>query len=124
MFETFSAGLKTFIDIAQVVTILYAVYRFSRKPQDTLAEKLEALEKRVDEHDVKIKEVTESLHQGNDRFRDQSTDIRKLKTTFKSVVLAFINFEIAYCTDTKYEHIEELRKAKAEIEKYLTDREE
>lgn len=119
--EGFSDALKVLLQLAQVVALIYAGYKFTRKPHDTLEQKHEALEKRVDEHGLKIKEVEESLKQGNDRFREQNTEIRKLKTTFKSVVLAFINFEIAYCMDTKYEHTEELVKAKEALETYLKD---
>jgi len=119
--EGMSDVLKVGLQLAQVIALIYAGYKFTRKPHDTLAEKHTELEKRVDGHDLKIKEVEESLKQGNDRFREQNTEIRKLKTTFKSVVLAFINFEIAYCMDTKYEHTEELIKAKEALEKYLKD---
>ena len=69
--QNFSDYLKLFLQIAQVATILFAVYKFTRKPHDTLEEKHKALEKRVDEHDVKIKEVESSLKQGNDKFRKQ-----------------------------------------------------
>ena len=62
-----SEVLKVFLQIAQVITILFAVYKFTRKPHDTLEQKHEALEKRVDEHDVKIKlafseEICEVIH--------------------------------------------------------------
>ena len=112
----FSEGLKVFLQIAQVVTILFAVYKFTRKPHDTLEEKHEALEKRVDEHDVKIKEVSDSLKLGNDRFREQV----KTNATFKSVMLSFVNFEIAYCIHNGYDHTEDLMKAKQELEYYLS----
>ena len=117
----FSDFLKIILQVAQVVALIYAGYKFTRKPHDTLEQKHEALERRVDAHDVEIKEVKESLHQGNDKFREQGQEIRTLKATFKSVVLAFVNFEVAYCMNTGYEHTEELIKAKHEIEKYLSE---
>lgn len=111
-----SEYLKVFLQIAQVVTILFAVYKFTRKPHDTLEEKHKALEKRVDEHDVKIKEVETSLKQGNDKFRKQE----ETNATFKSVMLSFINFELAYCANTGYEDNQDLLDAKRELNEYLT----
>lgn len=111
-----SEYLKVFLQIAQVVTILFAVYKFTRKPHDTLEEKHKALEKRVDEHDVKIKEVETSLKQGNDKFRKQE----ETNATFKSVMLSFVNFELAYCSNTGYEDNQDLLDAKRELNEYLT----
>lgn len=111
-----SEYLKVFLQIAQVVTILFAIYKFTRKPHDTLEEKHKALEKRVDEHDVKIKEVETSLKQGNDKFRKQE----ETNATFKSVMLSFINFELAYCANTGYEDNQDLLDAKRELNEYLT----
>lgn len=111
-----SEYLKVFLQIAQVVTILYAVYKFTRKPHDSLEEKHETLKKRVDEHDVKIKEVETSLKQGNDKFRKQE----ETNATFKSVMLSFVNFELAYCASTGYEDNQDLLDAKKELTQYLT----
>ena len=111
-----SEYLKVFLQIAQVVTILFAVYKFTRKPHDTLEEKHKALEKRVDEHDVKIKEVETSLKQGNDKFRKQE----ETNATFKSVMLSFVNFELAYCSNAGYEDNQDLLDAKRELNEYLT----
>ena len=111
-----SEVLKVFLQIAQVITILFAVYKFTRKPHDTLEQKHEALEKRVDEHDVKIKEVEQSLKQGNDKFRKQE----ETNATFRSVMLSFINFELAYCSSTGYEDNQDLLDAKRELNEYLT----
>lgn len=111
-----SEYLKVFLQVAQVITILWAVYKFTRKPHDTLEEKHETLKKRVDEHDVKIKEVEASLKQGNDKFRKQE----ETNATFKSVMLSFINFELAYCSSTGYEDNQDLLDAKRELSEYLT----
>ena len=116
MLNDVSDVLKVFLQIAQVATILFAVYKFTRKPHDTLEEKHKALEKRVDEHEVKIKEVETSLKQGNDKFRKQE----ETNATFKSVMLSFINFELAYCSNTGYEDNQDLLDAKKELSEYLT----
>ena len=114
--QEFSEILKILLQIANVVIIGYGLYKFLHKPHDTLEEKHEALEKRVDEHDVILKRHEESMHQGNDRFREQD----ETNATFKSVMLAFVNFEIAYCRNTGYEDNQDLLDAKKELSEYLT----
>ena len=108
------AGL--FLQFANIVVITYGLYKFMSKPHDTLEEKHEALAKRVDKHDQKIEDIEESLLKGNDKFREQE----ETNATFKSVMLSFINFEIAYCIHTGYEHTEDLILAKKELESYLS----
>ena len=52
--SVFSEFLKIALQIANVVIIGYALYKFLNKPRNTLEEK-------VNEHDVKIKEIESSL---------------------------------------------------------------
>lgn len=113
--NAFSELLKIVLQLANVVVLGYALYRFLNKPHDTLETKHEELKKRVDEHDVKFKEVEDSLHQGNDKFRKQA-DINEV---FINCMLAFIDFEMAYCSSTDYKDIEDLKTAKATLRKYL-----
>lgn len=108
--------LSIIISLATIATLLYTLYKFTRKPHDTLEEKHEELVKRVDKHDAKIEDIEESLLKGNDKFREQE----ETNATFKSVMLSFINFEIAYCIHTGYEHTEDLLIAKKELETYLS----
>lgn len=98
-----------------LIIIVYGGYKFLNKPHDTLEQQQKELAKRVDAHDFVIKDIKESLHQGNDKFYDQE----EVNATFKSVMLSFVNFEIAYCLHTDYKHTEELMKAKDELESYL-----
>lgn len=74
------------------------------------------LKRRVDGHDIEISDIKQALKLGNDRFREQE----ETNATFKSVMLSFVNFEIAYCLHTNYPHTEELIQAKDELESYLT----
>lgn len=108
--------LQLFLSCANVILIVYAFIKFLNKPHDTLQEKHEELKKRVDAHDVKIEDIEDALHHGNDRFREQE----ETNATFKSVMLSFVNFEIAYCLHTNYEHTEDLMRAKTELENYLS----
>lgn len=101
--------MQTMLAFFNICLMLYMFKNFLSRPQ-------ESLEKRVTNLEVKMSEHDDSLKQGNDRFRKQ----KKTNATFKTVMLAFVNFEIAYCQGTDYKHTEELMKAKAELERYLT----
>lgn len=86
-------------------------------------EPFDALKKRVDGHDVEISDIKQALKLGNDRFREHDSRFKEQEATdatFKSVMLSFVNFEIAYCLHTNYPHTEELLEAKNELESYLT----
>lgn len=113
--DQFSEILKVILQVAQVIALIYAGYKFTRKPHDTLEDKHKELEKRVDKHENRLDDIEESLLQGNDRFRDQEAT----NATFKSVMLAFVDFEIAYCLHTNYEFTDDLMKAKMELQDYL-----
>ena len=98
-----------------VLTVLNIIDRQNNMKQ--AAEKpFNDLKKRVDGHDIEINDIKQALKLGNDRFREQE----ETNATFKSVMLSFVNFEIAYCLHTNYPHTEELLQAKDELEYYLT----
>ena len=118
MLDLFSDGLKLFIQIAQVVALIYAGYKFTKKPHDSLEEKQSTLEKHVVEQDLKIKEMQKSLDASHEKHRQQD----ETNATFKSVMLAFVNFEIAYCRNTGYKDNQDLLDAKKELSEYLTGR--
>ena len=114
----FSELLKIILQFANVIVLGYALYRFLNKPHDTLETKHEELKKRVDEHDLKFKEIDDSLHQGNDKFRKQ----QDLNEVFIKCMLAFIDFEMAYCSATDYKDTEDLKSAKATLRQYLAEK--
>lgn len=98
-----------------ILTVLNIIDRQNNMKQ--AAEKpFNDLKKRVDGHDIEINDIKQALKLGNDRFREQE----ETNATFKSVMLSFVNFEIAYCLHTNYPHTEELLEAKNELESYLT----
>ena len=107
--------LQTILATCNIIIITYGGYKFINRPHDTLEKKHEELEKRVDEHDVRFKEVEESLHHGNDKFREQ----KDLNEVFINCMLAFIDFERAYCAHTGYEDAEDLERARDTLQKYL-----
>ena len=116
MLAQFSEILKVGLQVAQVVTILYAVYKFSRKPHDTLEQKYENLKTKVDEQSVILQETKKSLDASHEKHRHQE----ETNATFRSVMLSFVNFEIAYCKNTGYEDNSDLLQAKKELSNYLT----
>lgn len=103
--------MSLFLNFASVCTICYAFFKFINKPRTDL-------ETRVTEVEVGLKDVKDSLKQGNDRFRDQS-DTNEM---IFSVILAFVDFEIAYCHHTGYEHDKDLLRAKEKLEAFLSKR--
>ena len=114
--QDISSTLGLILQLANIVIIGYGLYKFMNKPHDTLEKKHEELVKRVDKQDIRIGDIEESLLKGNDKFRNQE----ETNATFKSVMLSFINFEIAYCIHTGYDNNEDLINAKRELENYLS----
>lgn len=115
MVQDFLPILQTILATCNIIILVYGGYKFINKPHDTLEAKHEALVKRVDEHDLKFKEMEESLHQGNDKFRKQN----ELNEVFINCMLAFIDFELSYCAHTGYTDTEDMDNAKDTLRKYL-----
>ena len=115
MLSDFSEFLKVFLQIAQVVTILFAVYKFTRKPHDTLESRVATLE-------LEVKEQKQSLLQGNDRFREQDDKFKQQEKTNGIIlhsVMALIQFEIQYCLTEHKEMSKGLEQAKEDLDNYL-----
>ena len=106
---------QLFLAIGNVAIMLYALKTFLAKPHDTLEARVQVVEKRLDEHDLKFKDIDNRLHEGNDNFREQ----KELNTVFINCMLAFIDFEMAYCSATGYKDIEDLTNAKKTLREYL-----
>lgn len=101
--------LQLVISVISICVSMYALYRFLSKPHDSLESRIAALEK-------DIKDIKTSLREGNDKFRDQA----KLNAVFKAVNLSFIDFEIAYCSNTGYKDTADLKKAKRILQNCLS----
>jgi hypothetical protein len=110
--------LQTFLAIGNVAIMVYALKTFLAKPHDTLEARVQVVEKRADEHDLKFKELDTRLHEGNDNFREQ----KELNTVFINCMLAFIDFEIAFCAHTNYSDTEDLLRAKKSLQQYLSNK--
>lgn len=102
---------QLFLNFANVIILLYALYRFLRKPHDSF-------EMRLCEAEVAIKEIRASLLQGNDRFRNQeSTNEVLIHST-----LALVEFEIQYCLTEKKQLSKDLERVKEDLHSYLARR--
>lgn len=102
-------GCSLFLNFASVCTICYAFYKFINKPKEDLTKRIMTVEVKIEEHE-------QALKYGNDRFRDQA----QTNEMIFSVLLAFVDFEIAYCHHTGYEHDKDLLKAKDALERFLS----
>lgn len=100
--------LQLILAFGNICVLIWALWNFLRKPHDNLAEK-------INTHELKLQSIERSLLQGNDRFREQDA----INGTFKSVMLSFVDFEIAYCIHTGYEYTEDLMNARRELQEYL-----
>lgn len=110
--------LSIIISFATIITLSYTLYKFSRKPHDTLEERHDALEKRVDEHDVILKRHEESMHLGNDRFREQEDTNEVLIRS----VFALLEFEVHYCETEQKPISKNLERAKDDLHDYLASK--
>lgn len=100
--------LQLVISVISICVSMFALYKFLSKPHNSLEARVSHLEKDV--ADIKT-----SLREGNDKFREQA----KLNAVFKAVNLAFIDFEIAFCQNTGYKDIADLKKAKRILQNCL-----
>lgn len=103
------------LQVAQVVALLYAGYKFTRKPHETLEGRVEALEKKVEDQDFEIREVKDSLKAGNDHFRDQG----KTNEVIQTCMLALVDFELSFCIHSGYDDTKDLERAKDILREHL-----
>ena len=103
--------MNGFLVFCQVCIMIYGFKKFLDKPRNDL-------ETRVQEVEIKIKEIEYSLKQGNDKFREQEVTNQVVLHS----ILALIEFEIQYCL-TEHKNVSpELQKAKDDLHNYLSNR--
>ena len=100
--------LQIILAFFNILILLYAFRTFLLKPRTSLESRVTTLE-------VKVADVSQSLLQGNDRFREQ----KSMNEVLVSCMLAFIDFEISYCQSSGYTNSEDLIKAKNILQGYL-----
>ena len=119
MISTITQHMDAFLKLANIIAILFAAYKLTKKPQESLEERVSALEKRIEkdetEADLRQKEIDLQLKKGNDKFRSISNMIEVLLTC----TLALINFEVHYCETEHKDISEDLEDARKVLNKCL-----
>lgn len=103
--------MQLILSFGNICIIGYAFFKFLGKPHDSLESRVSVLE-------VKQKEVEQSLHQGNDRFREQH-DVNEV---IIHSTLALIEFEMQYCLTEHKQMSAGLEKAKEDLNRFLAKR--
>ncbi len=111
-------SVQLLVAVFTLCGMLYAFKTFLSKPKDSMI-------KRIIELEVEVKELKNSLHQGNDKFRKQDDRFRKQDDTNEVLlysILALIDFEMQYCLTEKVAMSDDLKNAKEDIQKFLSKR--
>lgn len=101
--------MQMILTFGNICVIGYAFVKFLGKPHDTL-------DQRVTELEVKQKEVEQALHQGNDRFRNQSETNEILINS----TLALIEYEIQFCLTERKPMSKDLEKVRENLHGFLS----
>ena len=109
MVQTLLPYFQLTLSVMNVCILIFAFYKFLSKPHTSLEEKVTFL-------DLEVKEIKESLRQGNDRFRVQDNT----NEVMQSCMLALIDFELSFCIHTNYQDTDDLVKAKDRLRDHLS----
>lgn len=107
--------LQTALAVGNLCIMLWALKTFLAKPHTSLAEAVKQLEKRVDDQDRTICDMQKSLDSSHEKHRAQ----HDMNEVFITSMLAFIDYEYAFCQATDYKQTEDLVKAKETLQKHL-----
>lgn len=111
MTQEIITGMDIFLKLVNIIVILIAVAKFLRKPHNSLGQRVTALE-------TEVKDIKQSLHQGNDNFKDI---FAALKVLIHSV-MALLDFEMQYCLTEHKEMSDGLKDAKKDLEGFLREK--
>lgn len=107
--------LQVILQILNLVIICYGGYKFLNKPHDSLADEVKKLKEEIVKLNLTIKDMQKSLDSSHEKHRAQD----RTNKVFKRVFILLANFEVVYCQETGFEHTEDLKEAKKELEEYL-----
>lgn len=107
--------LQIITSLGTICVMIYGFKKFMDRPHDELEDKVKKIEKKTDTLELRLEEYKKSLDASHEKHRQQH-DTNEM---FITVVLSFIDFEIAFCTQTEYKNTADLLKAKDTLQKYL-----
>lgn len=120
MIAIINQHMDAFLKLVNIFAILFAAYKFTKKPRESLEERVSALEERLEktetEADLRQKEIEQQLRQGNDKFRSIGNFLEVLLTC----TLALINFEVHYCESEHKDISSDLEDARKTLNKCLS----
>jgi F0F1-type ATP synthase membrane subunit b/b' len=105
-----SPYIDMLLKLLNVIALLYAFYKFTRKPGDDILTRLSKIE-------VKLDEIERSLNRSWEEHRAQ----KETNEVMQNCVLAIIDFELSYCIRTNYaEDTSDLEEAKTVLRTHLS----
>lgn len=120
MIQTITQYSDLILKLANVLMLGFMFWKFARKPQESLEERVSALEERMEkaetEADLRQKEIEQQLRQGNDKFRSIGNFLEVLLTC----TLALINWEVHYCESEHKDISSDLEDARKALNKCLS----
>lgn len=111
MIQALSAAMGLFLQAANIIVLIYALYKFLNKPHDTLEEKVNQLE-------AKLNEIEKFLHNDDERFKEQD----KTNEVLIHSVLALIEYQIQRCLTENKPVSNELEKVRENLHNFLAKR--
>ena len=106
--QTILPYVQLLVSCGTFLGMLYALKRFIDKPHDDLV-------KRVNNLEVEVDKIEDSLKMGNDHFRELTSTTEILLNS----VLALIEFEIQYCYTENKPISNSLESAKSNLNLFL-----
>lgn len=100
--------MQLILTTGNIIILAYALLKFLNRPHDTLESRVILLEGTV-------KDLRSDVLHGSERFKKQDDT----NEVFINCMLAFIDFELSYCSHTDYKYTEDLDKAKDTLRKHL-----
>lgn len=114
--------LQLILATCNILVIAYGFHKFVNKPKDDLNARLAVLEGDIKDLkasiNVEIKDIRDSLHKGNDNFREQD----RTNDVLIHSVLALIEFEMQYCLVEHKDMSDGLKQAKKDLNDFLSRR--
>lgn len=102
-------NINLILDIAQLCAVLYALYKFTRKPHDSHNDRITALE-------TEIKNIKENM----DNEKEKRINLEKAVQMALHSILALIEFEMQYCISEHKDMSDGLKEAKKDLHEFLS----